>query len=82
MWKDYGMMLPSPYGGKYQVKMEQPFFDERIGIDTHLRLTPGMTFAIIGAPSGKEKKPLTLFLTPHLIGAPPALPMPGTAPGK
>ena len=31
---------------------------------------------------GKEKKPLTLFLTPHLIGAPPALPMPGTAPGK
>jgi hypothetical protein len=41
-----------------------------------------MTFAIIGAPSGKEKKPLTLFLTPHLIGAPPALPMPGTAPGK
>ena len=81
-WKDYGMTLPSPYGGKYQVKMEQPFFDERIGIDTHLRLTPGMTFAIIGAPSGKEKKPLTLFLTPHLIGAPPALPMPGTAPGK
>ena len=51
--------------------VEQPFFSERLAIDTHLKLEPEKMFAFIGPSHGKDKKPLAVFITPHIIGAAP-----------
>ena len=70
-WKDYGADIPLPSGASCRLKMEQPFFSERLAIDTHLKLEPEKMFAFIGPSHGKDKKPLAVFITPHIIGAAP-----------
>lgn len=73
-WNDYGMRLPAPNGGKYELQMKQPFFPCR-SVDTTLRIGLG-DYALVGAsrvaPKAGNESPLCLvFVRVRLAGDAP-----------
>ncbi len=59
-WKDYGMQLPSAYGGTYALPMKQPFFPV-VSPDTKLTVTPGET-VLVGSGVSQGKTDETEFI--------------------
>ena len=70
-WKDYGMRLPAPNGGMYELQMKQPHFQCR-SVDTKIRIGLGGC-ALVGAsrvaPKAGNEGPLCLvFVRVRLAG--------------
>ena len=69
-WKNYGADAKWKKAKAYDLKMEQPFFRERVNIDSHVTVKPGTTVLLGGgadAPDGRSKAVL-VFVTPRLAG--------------
>ena len=69
-WKNYGADAKWKKAKAYDLKMEQPFFRERMNIDSHVTVKPGTTVLLGGgadAPDGRSKAVL-VFVTPRLAG--------------
>ena len=69
-WKNYGADARWEKAETYDLKMEQPFFRERVNIDNHINVKPGTTVLLGGgadAPDGRGKAVL-VFVTPRLAG--------------
>ena len=61
-WMDYGMQLPSAYGGMYALPMKQPFFPV-VSPDMKLAVTPGETVLVGSSVSqGKEDETELVFV--------------------
>ena len=61
-WKDYGMQLPSAYGGTYALPMKQPIFPVASS-DTKLTVAPGETvLASSGVFQGKADETELVFV--------------------
>ena len=59
-WMDYGMQLPSAYGGTYALPMKQPFFPV-VSPDAKLSVTPGET-VLVGSGVSQGKADETDFV--------------------
>ena len=59
-WMDYGMQLPSAYGGTYALPMKQPFFPV-VSPDAKLSVTPGET-VLVGSGVSQGKSDETDFV--------------------
>ena len=59
-WMDYGMQLPSAYGGTYALPMKQPFFPV-VSPDAKLTVTPGET-VLVGSGVSQGKADETEFV--------------------
>ena len=69
-WKNYGADAKRKDSKAYDLKMEQPFFRERVNIDNHVTVKSGTTVLLGGgadAPDGRDKSVL-VFVTPRLAG--------------
>lgn len=61
-WMDYGMQLPSAFGGTYALPMKQPIF-AAISHDAKLPITPGETVLVgSGVSQGKEDESEFIFV--------------------
>ena len=61
-WMDYGMQLPSAYGGTYALPMKQPFFSV-VSPDARLTVTPGETVLVgSGVSQGKADETELVFV--------------------
>ena len=61
-WMDYGMQLPSAYGGTYALPMKQPFFPV-VAPDVNLSVAPGETVLVSsGVSQGKTDESEFIFV--------------------
>ena len=69
-WKNYGADAKWKKAKAYDLKMEQPFFRERVDINNRFIVKPGTTVLLGGgadAPDGRDKAVL-VFMTPRSAG--------------